>query len=57
MDGLVHRPVPDLPVGWLGLLSIVGLSDPSITTYTSTIKVQGQISTIYEMGSSLLSHK
>src|SRR5262245_337816 len=32
MDGLVHRPVPDLPAGWLRLLPIAGLSGPSITT-------------------------
>src|SRR5437867_2311800 len=51
MDGLVHRPVPGLPAGWLRLLSIAGLSDPSITTYTSSTTVQGPISTVYEMAS------
>ena len=53
MDGLVHRPVPGLPAGWLRLLSIAGLSDPSITTYTSSTTVQGPILTVYEMASSI----
>ena len=52
MDGLVHRPVPGLPAGWFRLLSIARLLGPSITNYTSTIKVQVQKSNIYEMASS-----
>jgi len=52
MDGLVHRPVPDLPAGWFRLSSTARRSGPSITTYTSMAKVQGQNSTVCEMSSS-----
>ncbi len=54
MDGLVHRPVPDPPARWFQLSSIARLSVPSITTYTSMLKVQVQNSTIYEMTSKIV---
>jgi hypothetical protein len=53
MDGHVRRPGPDLPAGWLSQFSIVRLSGPSITTYTSDRKDPENNSTIYEMGSNL----
>jgi hypothetical protein len=53
MDGHVRRPGPDLPAGWLSQFSIVRLSGPSITTYTSDRKDPENNSTIYEMGSSI----
>src|SRR5579883_3222553 len=48
-DGLAHRPVPGPPAGWFPIAAIARRSNPSITTYTSTAKVQVQNSTIYEM--------
>src|SRR5271170_800408 len=52
-DDHVHRPAPHQAAGCFQLFSIALLSSPSITTYTSTRKVQVLKCTIYEMGSSI----
>jgi hypothetical protein len=51
MGDHAHRPVPDLPARWWQLFSIALQLSPSITTYTSMVKVQALNYTIYEMAS------
>jgi len=51
MDDLVQRPEPHRPAKWFQLSSLAHLSDPSISTYTPTVKVRVLKSAIYEMRS------
>src|SRR5579884_1757319 len=57
MGDHAHRPVPDPPARWFQLFPTAHPLSPSITTYTSTTKVQVQNSTIYEMTSSVVTRR